>query len=71
MKRNPSKHEPSSEFLLPQPSSEGVARMRAPYRKRTGKEVSDEEARDALYRIMRWQYLNFVTNAPNSRYKTK
>jgi hypothetical protein len=63
-RRNPSKTEPSSEFLLPQPSPQGVARMRALYRKRTGKEITEGEARNVLYRIMRWQYLNYTANSP-------
>jgi hypothetical protein len=65
-RRNPSKPEPSSEFLLPQPSPEGVARMRALYRKQTGKEITEEEARDVLYRIMRWQYVNYLINTAHA-----
>lgn len=54
--------EPTSEWLLPQPSTEGVRRLMNLYRERTGMEVSEDDARDVLGRIMRFQYLNFLIN---------
>ncbi len=55
---------PSSEFLLPQPSAAGVAKLRAMYFNRTGREISEDQARDVLHRIMRFHYLNFLINSP-------
>jgi hypothetical protein len=40
--------------------------MRALYRKQTGKEITEEEARDVLYRIMRWQYVNYLINTAHA-----
>lgn len=63
-RRNPPNCTPSTELLLPQPSAEGIARVRELYLNRAGKRITDEQARDVLFRIMRFQYLNLVTNAP-------
>ncbi len=65
MKRTiPRPNAATSEFLLPQPSAGGVAKMRALYFNRTGKNITEGEARDVLARLMRFQYLNVLTNAP-------
>lgn len=65
---NPSRHGqaippetlPLSDFLLPQPSAEGVGKIRELYREKTGREMPEADAREALSRIMRWQYLNIA-----------
>ncbi len=55
---------PAPEFLPPQPSAEGVRKLRALYRERDGEETTEDAARDVLSRIMRFQYLNILTNMP-------
>lgn len=64
MKPKPRLKATSPEFLLPQPSAEGVAKLRALYFNRTGREIAEDQAREVLRRIVRFQYLNFLINAP-------
>ena len=65
MSRKPSRPSAAaSEFLLPQPSSAGVAKLRAIHFNRTGKTLTEDQARDVLARLMRFQYLNVLTHAP-------
>ena len=54
------------EFLLPQPSEEGIRKLRASYLAREGKEITEYQARDVLSLIMRWQYVNILTNTEHA-----
>ncbi len=56
------KQDPWPEYPLPRPSAQGVEGMREIYRRKTGKEISYEEAEEVLSRIVRFQYLNFLIN---------
>lgn len=60
-------HRPSAatpEYLLPTPNAEDIAKLRASYFNRTGREIDEDQAREVLTRIMRFQYLNILINAP-------
>lgn len=63
-RKSPRPSAATSEFLLPQPSAGGVARLRELYFNRTGRRITEDEARDVLSRLMRFQHLNVLTNAP-------
>lgn len=51
------------DFLLPQPSPEGIARTRGLYRRKLGMEVTDAEAAEALSRVMRYVYFTMKATA--------
>ena len=61
-KKKPRPSAQTSEFLPPQPSEEGMRKLRASYLAREGKEITEDRARDVLSRIMRWQYANILAN---------
>lgn len=68
-RKNLRRSNPSTELLLPQPSPEGVAKIRrALYRRKTGKDISEDEAQDVMYRIMRFQYVNILINTAHGGY---
>ncbi len=64
------KSPPVPEFLLPRPLAEGIRKLQASYLAREEKEISEADARDVLSRLMRWQYLNILTNTCGKKRKT-
>ena len=59
-KKKPRPSAAISEFLFPYPRQK-ACRSRELYRERTGEEIAEDETRNALSRIMRFQYLNVIS----------
>lgn len=47
----------SREFIFPQPDAVGIANVQKLYLNKCGKRVTEAEAREVLYRVMRYLYL--------------
>jgi hypothetical protein len=54
----------SEEFIFPEPDAEGITQMQELYYQRTGKEITELEAKEALGRVMRYLFLLNIPEAP-------